>query len=559
MQWNRTAIVRPYWAYNYVMAQQAFCSRRYVSLPHLNKAVELTKVLSKAIFFDGYLPAAKLPVRMERMVKNTSQLNQFYSSCPNGCPERHLFQRNEGDMNLFASHQPEAKQLLPPSFLVPAVIDALKQSPKYRSLVHQVPGEADAFCAQHLATHGGIVLTSDSDLLVHDLAGSRVVFFRDIHVADGNSSWQCLLYDPRAICQRLGVPPEETRRLGYEVDRSYHATVSQIVRNCDGPVANEKDFEEFCQQYLHHETSPVPTIADGKALPLKRLDPRLSELVLQLGNKEMDGQDARMFLPVLVESPMRGSAWEPSTPIRQLAYTIFRWMVPGQTSSVQEYRRVQTQQQKGRSVGLLDKESARTAIEDLISTMMQMKTLTHDIPVSFWLILCLVLDIQECQQKEKRSHALYMIEQLRSVSEGISNNKVSWDLIQLTAQLQASCYSLRMLRQVLSLCSDTAEKELPQEALDLQKMVVEVPRLDDFPDIPRTTGFLGKLRQGEVREILAKFVTSINQEASAPSGKSPNVTKKRKKERDQSDPTSKRAATQTAPTRGNMFSLLSDE
>lgn len=495
---------------------------------------------------------------MERMVKNTSQLNQFYSSCPNGCPERHLFQRNEGDMDLFSSHQPEPRQLLPPSFLVPAVIEALNESLQYQNLVRQVPGEADAFCAKHLATHGGIVLTSDSDLLVHDLAGGQVVFFRDIHVVDGKSSWECLLYDPRAICQRLGLAPEEARRFGYELYRSYNATVSQIVRNCNETVADEKDFGEFCQQYIHHETSPVPAVADGKVISLERLDPRLSELILQLGNKELDGQDARIFLPVLIESPMRGSAWEPSTPIRQLAYTIFRWTVPGRTSSVQEYRRVQTYQQKGRSVGLLDKDSARTAIEDLMTNVTRMKTLTDGISVSSCLMLCLALDIYECQQKEKRSHALHMIEPTVSTPGGTSNNKVSWDLIHLTAHLQASYYSLRILRQVLSLCPATAGKGMPQEALRLGKMLAEFSHLTDSPDIPRTRELLEKMRQDQVRGILGQFVTT-DQETTTLSVKPSDVTRKRKKDRDPSDATSKRAATQTPSNRGNMFSLLSDE
>lgn len=460
-------------------------------------------------------------------------------------------------MDLFTSHQPEPKQLVPPSFLVPAVIDALKQNTRYQTLVHQVPGEADAYCAEHLSTHGGIVLTSDSDLLVHDLGGGRVVFFRDIHAADGNSGWECLLYDPLTICPRLGLPPGGARRLGYEVYCSHHATISQIVRNSSGPVADEKEFGEFCQQYLHHETSPVPTTADGKLLHLERLDPRLSELVLQLGNKDSDGEDARMFLPVLIESPMRGSAWEQSTPIRQLAYTIFRWTVPGQTSSVQEYRRVQTHQQKGRSVSLLSKGSAREAIEDLLSHMARVETATRGISVSARLILCLVLDIRECQQKEKRSHASYMVEESRSTPAWTSNNKVSWDLIHLTAQLQASCYSFRMLRQVLSLYPDVAFKKLSPEAQKLHRNLAEFPPLADFPDIPRTMECLSKMQEDGTREMFGEFVT-IGPEISTPRNSS-KATKKRKNENAQKDETSKRAATQTASTRGNMFSLLSDE
>ncbi|KFH42080.1 hypothetical protein ACRE_071780 [Hapsidospora chrysogenum ATCC 11550] len=511
----------------------------------------------KAIYFDGHLPPAKLPVRMERMVKSTSQLNQFYSSCTGGRPGRHLSQGEETDIDLFTSQQPENKQLLPPSFLVPAIIDALRQTDKYGSLVHQVPGEADAFCARHVATYGGIVLTSDSDLLVHDLAEGKVIFFRDIHLIGGKSGLECLFYDPRAICRKLGIPIEDALRLGYEVSRAHHASISQITRDCKQPLADEEEYKEFCREYLHHETSPVPTTEDGTLLHLECLDPRLSELALQLGNSNLDGQDARIFLPVLIENPLLGSAWEQSTPVRQLAYTMYRWAVPGQTSSVQEYRRVNMHQQKGRAVGMLPKDDAYAAIEDLLHLMKRVRMLGKDTPLSFWLTLSLVLDIRECQDREKKSRSLRMVGQSRTVPGWSSESNVSWDLIHLTAQLQAAYYSFRILQQILSLCSETTWESISPQVWDLHKELVELPPLTEFPDTQRTVEFLGRAQEFGIMKVLGEFV-NVELEPETSSRKR-SKTKKRKNGDEQAEVGSKRVAKQAIHTGRNMFSLLSDE
>jgi hypothetical protein len=424
-------------------------------------------------------------------------------------------------------------------------------------LVHQVPGEADAFCARHVATNGGIVLTSDSDLLVHDLAGGKVIFFRDIHLIGGKSGLECLFYDPRAICQKLGIPIEEALRLGYEVSRAYHASISQIARDCKQPPADEEDYREFCREYLHHETSTVPNTKDETSLPLGGLDPRLSELALQLGNNNLNGQDAKIFLPVLVENPLLGSAWEQSTPVRQLAYTVFRCAVPGQTSSIQEYRRVNMHQQKGRAVGMLSKDDAYAAIVDLLHLMRRVRTLGKDIPLSFWLILSLVLDIRECQDREKKSRSLRMVGQSRTVLEWSSGSKVSWDLIHLTAQLQAAYYSFRILQQILSLCSETTWEDILPQVLDLHKELVELPPLTESPDVQRMAEFLGRAQEFGIMKVLGEFV-NIEPEPEASSRKR-SRTKKRKNGDEQAELGSKRVAKQNVPTGGNMFSLLSDD
>lgn len=484
------------------------------------------------------------------MVKTTSQLNQFHASCPDGCATRHIYapdQASEEAIDLFTSRQPDTKQLLPPPFLVPAVIDALRESREYSHLVHQIPGEADAFCARHVADKGqGIILTSDSDLLVHDLAGGRVVFLRDINVpAARGAACQASVYDPQAICQRLG--DVELRRLGYEVYRSPQSTIPQLVRDCSQPMSDliSKDYDEFCQQYLHDETESSFV---GSHLPVDQLDPRLSELAIQFRTNADTAPDtpARMFLPVLIESPLRGSAWEPSTEVRQIAYTVLRWLIPGPVSSVHEYRRVQAQQQKGKTVDVLAKDAASEAIAGLVQHITHVKTRVQGDKT--WWILALTHDMHTCEEADKKSHSLRVIEQLGK-RKTPTVNKVSWDIIHLAAQLQAFHYSLRMLRQVLHL---VPEPELSSEAQGLRVQLAHVPPFTVFPQMQEVSVFLDSLLGSETLDTMRTFVT-IPDPAAASSASS----KKRKKKRGQPAPAQKKTTQQQRG--GNPFSLLADE
>lgn len=64
-----------------------------------------------------------------------------------------------------------------PWFLVPAIIDALRKHEQYWGVTRLVSGEADRFCAEDVCKQGGTVLTSDSDLLVHNFGHGRIPSF----------------------------------------------------------------------------------------------------------------------------------------------------------------------------------------------------------------------------------------------------------------------------------------------------------------------------------------------------------------------------------------------
>ncbi|KAF5013540.1 hypothetical protein FDECE_463 [Fusarium decemcellulare] len=458
----------------------------------------------ESIYFDGYLPNTKLPVRMERMVKSLNQLKASFSRDPNGFLPSYFSTTKETAPALFTSIQPPGKPFLPPSFHVPAIIDALRSCPRYTELVRLVPGEADAYCAQHVLKSGATVLTSDSDLLAHNLGNGRVSFFRDVYL-DGQARLRCASFSPAQICEKLKLSSSaEISRLAYERKRSPHLSLPQILRDCAQPVADTTGYAEFCREYLDHESASIPISGQGSAIDIGSLDPRISELIIQLGHpvgQENETAENKIFLPILLESPSRGSAWEQSTSIRQLAYTIARWIIPGQESSIQEYRRVNGIIQKGRHVPMLTKEEAVSRAKDLVLSMSMVSAEVQGDADRSWQILCLTLNIRHCYEDGKHSHLLQILEE--SLQKP-TMKRVSWDVLHFAAQLQAAYYSLRILKQVLSLAP------IIESIPGLYDMLSSLPPLARFPDIERTLGFLRNSGEARSLRMVAKLVPLPN-------------------------------------------------
>ncbi|KAM0499786.1 hypothetical protein ACHAP8_005394 [Fusarium lateritium] len=504
-----------------------------------------------AIYFDGYLPPDKEPVRMHRMVKSLDQLKRTHSTETGGYFPAYFSNPDETFPTLFsAARPPTGKPTIPPSFHVPAIIDALKLSPRYAKLVHLVPGEADAYCAKHLSQSGGTVLTSDSDLIAHELGKGSVVFLRDIYL-DENSHLACARFNPTHISEKLKLASSaEICRFAYERKCSPHSTLPQLLQDCIKPVADKTGYAEFCREYLDHVVAPIPISAHGTPIPIDNLDPRISEMVLQLAQKKDDQMkevsEPKIFLPILLENTQRGSAWEQSTPIRQLAYTIARWFIPGSSSAVQEYRRVNTTVQKGRQALMLSEEEARTFAERLTRLMATIKLRTRDDTNLAWHVICLAQDIRYCHEEGKQSHTLQTLE--TNLQKPLLK-RVSWDNIHFTAHLQAAYYSFRLLKQVLSL--GQPKKVLPE----LWDMISSLPPLAECPDINSTLELLQNSNETRVYETIAKAVPLPNVNV----GEKPKRTAKNKKGRITKENSPKTKARVTKSGTRNMFDLLSHD
>lgn len=510
---------------------------------------------SEQLYFDGFLPNSKRPVRMERTLKNMSQITFFYNTNSGGCPKTHIPKAIEPtSFDAFLTGKPETKPFTAPSFLVPAIIDALRKHPKYGNLIRIVPGEADGFCARHVASTGATVLTSDSDLLVHDLGPGSVALFRDVYRGE-DGVVHCSIYTPSQIFPRLGLSsPSDVHRFAYERWRTTHATVTSLVRACEESVLDGDEFREFCVQYLSEEDAgeSVPRLAEH--LTIQHLDPRFCELLLQIGQPEYitpDEHPMNMFLPILIENPERGTAWEQSTSVRKLAYSIARRILPGRRSTVQEYRRVQTLDQKGRQVTILPTKDMLSNIEELVQIMTHLKEQTQHSTVPFWTILYIVLDARECFSQGKDSFLLATTLQGRLGASWPRENaaRVSWDFMHFVAQLQAMYYSLRMVWQVLHMSFKAAEGVVGNNFKSLLEMLNGMPELSESPNVEDVAQFLLKTHTGSLRRVLSAYVDLPAEEA-------PNDRSKLKPGKSEAKMGEKKTQKATGAPKQNMFDML---
>lgn len=440
---------------------------------------------SEAIYFDAYLPGSKRPVRIDRVQKSTTQLIRLFSKCPYGLPIPASRPSVLDSAALFdISGQPHQQKHYPlqPPFLVPAVIDALKANDTYRDMIHLVPGEADDFCARHtFKASPACILTSDSDLLVHDLPeGTGVVFLRDIYTAN-DDTLSCALFTPADIAAQFEVP---CTRLAYERARLPQATVNQLRRVCLEEEPDEDLYRFFCRAYVESEKgrSKAPWNYD-------LLDPRLSELVYQLFDGASGEPD--MFLPTLTENHSRRSAWEPSLALRSIAYVFAAQACRTRHKSMREHRKIQNiSQHKGTSVKF-SKRTARLFMDELLLLLKRCARYDRPKEEPVWLLVCLVIDVQDHVKSEKRSPLLEMLQQPPLSKSSRKSKLHSWELVHAAAHIFATLYSLRLVDQILRALPSEAVEKLPEGLLEFRDQIARVlPPLVEIPDVEQVAGLL---------------------------------------------------------------------
>lgn len=498
-------------------------------------------------------------------MKVTSRLNIFYSANPTACPRRHAVPSN--DLYLDTRHPARFtdKTSLDPAFLVPAVIDAIRNNDSYRDKLSIVPGEADAYCAADTAKLGGTILTSDSDLLAHNIGNGKVVFFRDIY-ENASSKLSCTEYAPREIYTKLGLAKSaDPCRLGYERLRSPNATLPLLLKACSSPIVDAMDYDHFRQQYLQHESAQLPQLIGGDLLSLKALDPRVSELLLQIGQAPKTKgakEKIKIFLPSLIENPNKGTSWDASAPIRQLAYSIAsQYIQAGCSISVEEYRRVQNVDQKGREILLLTNDEAKSAVNELLALMGRVNE-TQIAAQHYWTLLCILLDVIECNQQGKNSHTLTTLQRDHS-SLATSEDKISWDIIHLSAHVQAGYYSLRILSQVLTsvILEDSGTDNLTFNLIQLRNLLSELPPLSEFPDVGSLSIFLKASKELQVWRILSDFIVFEREFPQEPADACHETQGKKQNKRGgtPNGVNKKQSRKKNDTSRGNIFTVLSTD
>ena len=444
----------------------------------LNRLQSVGLQISK-IYFDGYLPDEKIHIREARVDQKLQNLISFRSKHPKGFDLNIEAARGNDDATMplnklcskILTPRTTPKNLFgnsPASFINAAVLECLLQS-AYATVTKVVPGEADHYCARRAAQEGGIILTSDSDLLVHDLGrNGSVVFIDQLELKASKSTSGCTVncisiqvnvFEPYHIVHELGIP--DMIGLAYFMSKDPSMEVKQVVRSRVLPRADNfqtmsgKEFSEFVAHYRVMPNSQYSDF-DPQSLAYFKvngsiLDPRLSELVLQFAKNEC--QILTMFLWPIVEDPSRVSAWAASSDIRTYAYAYLQYWHTSATPEsriLQEYTRRghryvhQTVDVHGNFHGNMGITGYAAYLNDLYHVITNRFTLQSKMLIWRLLVLSLVLKWNEDEGRNPPT-----IQNVENAMTGQAGFFWSWEDLHLTAQINAALYSLRMVKQAL--------------------------------------------------------------------------------------------------------------
>ena len=506
----------------------------------------------KRIYFDGFLPPAKLNTRLKRLEAQTRQSIDYYNAHPIPCRASSKTSENASP-SLFSSQapRPALTNLPAPPFLVPAILEALQISEFYTAITEIVPGEADLYCARFLKEHGGVVFTGDSDLLVHDLGpNGAVTFFKDTEVTpdDKAGALHSQIYHPAAIADRLCLPNSHgLQALAFEMIIDSHGTFPKLLAQATTLKAikkHEKMYQDFCKEYM-----PLNAEIEGlgpESSIFQALDPRISEILLQFPSlAKLAGQDPaagnpsqdtpHMFLPFLLDCPVRTSAWELSTSVRQLAYGLVNLIVPEDQRrfTVYEHRR-QQKNSSGREWQLPSISEIPEACMGVVNLLTRLEEKLHKVlKGDSWLAVAMCQDVEWAYSLDKTPLICLVMEQLFDLRDSTKYHKnYSWDIIQFLAQIQGSYYSFRILKQIISFLIAQHDNNLLPKAIRLLHRRLESLRgFCDVPDLNHMVSLYEKIERNGILKV-AHEVLEIEEPASVEpieaSIKSPRKKGKRK-------------------------------
>ncbi|KAH8681273.1 XPG domain containing-domain-containing protein [Xylariales sp. PMI_506] len=527
----------------------------------------------RKIYFDGYLPPRKWPVRQERVLKQSQDLKKWAALCRKPLEKRRMSSTAMAESKLALNHKRLYKSLknLPRHpFLVPSALEALRNSHDWVSVVQVIPGEADAFCAQDVRERGGSVLTSDSDLLIEDLGShGSVVLFWDLTETQEKDSTVILAkkFFRREIEAKLEIQGDGgLPRVAFEISIAGGSLGEALQRIRQGMSPDrEYSFQAFLTEHLPEEyiatDHPVVSL-------ITMLDPRISELVIQCLKLDVMKQanppsvkrglrgpeELSMYLPVLVESYEKKSSWTMSETVRELAYGLAIHSGPHCYDRIIEYRTVQNTS-GGRQLLVPHSIKVDGWCEQLVETLAQIEN-GLQIPSLKWLAFAVYQDVQWSRSEQRSPLSVEIIN--HAVSRKGDIDEYSWDLIHFTSQIQAAFYSLRILKQVLDVAAALSWAKLPEYRRRLRSSLDELPSLANYPTVEGIGSLLYQFEQ-------AKGLAAVSHALGGP-----RITLNKRARHRSERKTAKGHVTQTGKTNGdrrrtiqsstvNPFALLSEE
>ena len=474
------------------------CKSRQICLK-----VGLTLFNSGKIFFDGLLPEPKQAERWQRLQNATNDVCRCRNGYPHGPWFISGYRFSDGtDTGKLGQVRGRLQILPPPAFLVSSVLEIL-QSSEFGFCTSTVPGEADAYCADHVRENGGIILTNDSDLLVHDLGSDgSVIFLSDITFPNSgkNTSLNVLQFRPKEIEKRLGLKSMIQLALAMKEKRWFQESV-QLGKSFSTESLEYVNFSsQFSTLPCHSKLLEAVRFQDCDNLldMLRWLDARTSEFVHEsvkvlspFGQTECAKSEnlgpIPMYLPILLEDPTKATAWTCGAEIRSIGYSFLN--INARNGSVDEVGRRGTEIVK-RVVPLQSLQDVSQSCNDLLESIekhFQRHSASGvvDIPIIWQTygakIVCETL-LKSGKPVPPKAEMLQLVKFEHSMMD-------SWAHVHLDAQLQGALYSLRMLKQFLDVflaatLEVTSNNNLGRLAAEVHKRLATLPPLNHLMESP---------------------------------------------------------------------------
>ncbi|KAF2687263.1 hypothetical protein K458DRAFT_295682 [Lentithecium fluviatile CBS 122367] len=418
------------------------------------KALEDVDIKVSAILFDGALPDTKRNERLSRLQSNNQRVRQFRINYPTAaCPI------------------PTQLGSAPFSLLAPGLREALGDS-KYASVTRIVPGEADDSCASCANQYPrSIIFSNDTDLILYDYpAEGRVLFLRDVEL------WpepKFKGYSPTKIQQALHLT--SLVPWAYCITQDPREPFSASVKAARDVDTASSQYEEFSKRYTIPSVAPLENSRMESAL--QNLDVRVSEFVYQALDVALV---PKVYLPLLVEDPNQASAWNVGHGLRLLACSL---LAPDR-EVLHEYKR-KAQGIAMHEVKLHSPKELSLSAEALSRDISAWLRWTGDrqVPREFiWPLIAVNIVLPEMTTSPKMTLVI------RVVNGDFDN---TWDFVHLTARMHAALYSLRFLKQCVTLwlaVNEDSSVELHRPVDNLHRTLQGMPAIAELFIVPGQAG-----------------------------------------------------------------------
>ncbi|KAL0264206.1 hypothetical protein SLS55_000153 [Diplodia seriata] len=493
---------------------------------HFLATLESHNIAILGVFFDGALPAAKRDTRLKRLHASLAQLQTFRSlhpddvrcvrssietnpfSAPTSVPEKLTRLPATPFMVPAVIDHLSKGAFAERVFVVPGEADVFC---------------ADVVCrvSQKKACW---LLSSDTDLLVFDLGpNGSVLRFQDVSLATfpRRTVLKGVEYHPRCIAERLGL--KTLAPLAFALTQDYHRSLKELVQMAKAVDVSTSKYQGWFEEYtpLHcisgsdqllvnqyrssfavlqgnytlHALLPnayedVFFSSPQKRQPkkdeatylryladphLRNMDPRISELVQQVcsaivadtGHTKFHqpdgaGVSCAMFLPFLIDDPTRASAWRLSADLRFLGYSILSLPMSALFSMEEWERRGPRMAQTAVPRFRYKKEEVVQTCRELSAHITAFMVNSGDLhlraPLHFWKLYGAMYLSDKLVQNEERQISKNQVMRMLRGYQG----QLEWSHIHHMAQLQGIWYSLRMLRQFLTIFLSFPTESAPQ-------------------------------------------------------------------------------------------------